>query len=197
MGLNKAWTYSEILLLHDLWGEKTIPQIAQILNRSLNAIKVKSTRLKLGNYIENSEYLNANRLANLMGIDIHTVLNHWIPKLGLKYSIKKPLGDKEFICIKFDYLVKWLKKNQGVWDSRRVEFYTLGQEFPWLQDKRKKDELLPKRKNAKWTPYEDFLLIQHYKQNNKTYEAIGKLLGRSQSSVKHRISRIDVWDSIK
>ena len=42
MGSGKRWSDEEILFLQELWGSKTIPQIAKIMNRSENAIKVKS-----------------------------------------------------------------------------------------------------------------------------------------------------------
>ncbi len=51
------WADEEIEHMRELWGRKTIPQIAKILGRSEHAVKVKSTRLGLGAFKDSSEFL--------------------------------------------------------------------------------------------------------------------------------------------
>lgn len=65
------WSREEVELMQELWGTYTIPQIAKRLNRSVLAVKVKSTRLGLGRYVNSSQYITANQAAGLLHVDIH------------------------------------------------------------------------------------------------------------------------------
>lgn len=42
-------------------------------------------------------------------------------------------------CIDFKDFIAFLKKNQSLWDSQRVELYSLGYEYEWLKKKRFED----------------------------------------------------------
>ena len=190
------WTAEEVELMEELWGTYTIPQIAKRLDRSPNAVKVKSTRLGLGRYVNSSQYVTANQVAVLMKVDIHTVTDVWIPA-GLRFTWKAPLGRRKFRHIQMDHLVDWLKKNQDRWDSRRVEPFALGVEPDWLKEKRKKDMLRPARWAVKWTAEEDARLVSMFRQGSRTYAEIGLELGRSCEAVERRVSRLDVWGTGK
>jgi hypothetical protein len=189
----RDWTKEEIEQLQDLWGPKTIPQIAKIMGRTNNAIKVKSSRLGLGAYKDSSEYLSAQQVSSLLGVDSHTVTNYWIPKCGLKCRKIALLGKKKFKYIRMDNLLRWLEHNQDKWDSRRVELYALGVEPEWLKAKRKADMKLPARKAQKWTREEDKRLIFLFKTGNYTIAQIAEQMGRTLPGIEHRLSRLDVW----
>ena len=45
MGAGKNWTREELDYIREVWGEKTVPEIAAKLGRSINAVKVKTVRL--------------------------------------------------------------------------------------------------------------------------------------------------------
>lgn len=186
---NKSWTETELETLRDLWGVKTIPNIAKILRRTETAITVKAVRLKLGSFINSSEYMTANQAAKLIGVDLHLIIDFWIPKYGLKSTKKKPRGAKTFTLIRTDVFVDWLENNQDKWDSRKVELYALASEPTWLKDKREKDELLPIRKNQYWTKQEDEIMLA-YRARGATYTEIGNRLGRSVSAVRNREERL-------
>lgn len=194
MGSGKRWSDEEILFLQELWGSKTIPQIAKIMNRSENAIKVKSTRLGLGTFADSSEYMCARKWSDLLGIDCHAITDYWIAKLNLKHRRIAPRGGRKFVYIKCTDMLEFLKSHPDIWDSRRVDLYALGTEPDWLSKKRKQDQAsLPARKAQKWTENEDRQLISLFKTGRMTYRQIGERLGRSERAVEHRLSRLDVW----
>lgn len=197
MPRGKNWTKDEIEYLSGNWGRYSIPQLSKKLNRSENAVKIKIFRYSLGQAVTNANCLNAHQLSNLMGVDIHTVTNYWIPKCGLKAKHKAPRGQRKQWFISMGVLMQWLKNNQDKWDSRRVEEFALGPEPEWLKRKRTADRVLPERRLQKWTRKEDQEAIRLYKTGNYTYQQIGSALGRSATSIGHRISRLDVWETGK
>lgn len=193
MVANRNWTEEDINILKELWGTKTIPQIAKKMGRSINAVKIKSTRLKLGAFKFNSEYLTVTQISRILNIDTHTILDRWIDKYNLKYKLVAPSGVLQFKYVNIDDLLEWLKNNQDKWNSTRLEEYGLGVEPQWLKEKRKTDVDIPKRKSYKWTKQEDQKLILYYKQGKLTYKQIGEKLNRSESAVDHRLSKLDIW----
>ena len=84
--------------------------------------------------------------------------------------------------INFDDLVKFLKNNQDMWDSRIVEPYILGPEDDWLLEKRKNDEINPPRFYKKWTEEEKSKATSYIKQR-KSYKEIADLLDKSECAV--------------
>ena len=193
MGLARNWTPEEYQYLEENWGKYTIPQLAKKLNRSNQAVRIKIVRRGLGRAVNNANCLNARQTSDLMGVDIHTVTDYWIAKCGLKSKLKAPYGEKNQYFIDFEDLIKWLKNNQNLWDSRKIEIYALGKEFDWLVHKRKSDIKIPKRRFQKWTANEDAVLIKLFKTGKYTYKQIGEAINRSENSVERRISRLDVW----
>ncbi len=196
---NPNWTPAEVEQLRGLWGIKTVPQIAKIMKRSENGIKVKSKRLKLGAFKDSSEYLPARQVSDLLGVDCHCVTDYWIPKQGLKFKKINPWGGKSFTYINISTLLEWLKEHPDKWDSRRVELYALGKEPDWLKKKRKDDIALAAQKGScgkKWTLTEDKRAIDLYRQG-KTIQQISDILNRSHAGVEHRLSRLDVWGTGK
>lgn len=194
-GRRKAgWKPEELEYLQEVWGQKTIPQIARKLGRSVNAVKVKSYRMGLGGQKWYGEMMSGRKVSELLGVDVHTVCDLWIGKCGLK-GARKRLGNsqKTTTIILFEDLLEWLKEHQDLWDSRRVEPYALGMEYDWLKEKRAADAMLPERKKQKWTREEDARLVAMFRKGNMTYAQMGDELGRPASGVEHRLKRIDVW----
>lgn len=189
----KDWSQKELDYIAEAWGEKTIPEIARHLGRSINAIKVKTGRLGYTGQKWYGEMMSARKVSELLGVDVHAICDRWIPKYGLK-GRKKRLGERgSCTVIRFSDLLVWLEANQDKWDSRRVELYALGMEYDWLKEKRKVDALIPDRKFQKWSPEEDERLRFLFKQGKMTYAEIGAELNRSEASVAHRLKRINLW----
>lgn len=192
------WTQEELDYIREVWGDKTVPQIAKHLGRSITAVKVKTARLGYTGQKWSGEMMSARKVSELLGVDVHTVCDFWVPKCGLKAK-QRQLGvtKKTTTIIMFEDLLEWLEAHQDLWDSRRVEMYALGMEYDWLKEKRKTDADKPVRKAQKWTQQEDDRLIALFKRGGMTYAEIGAELGRPASGVEHRLQRLDVWGNGK
>lgn len=192
------WSQEELDYIREMWGEKTVPQIAKHLGRSINAVKVKTVRLGYTGQKWSGEMMSARKVSELLGVDVHAVCDFWIPKCGLKGK-RRRLGQskKTTTIIMFEDLLKWLEAHQDLWDSRRVELFALGMEYDWLTEKRKTDAGKPARKAQKWTQQEDDRLIFLFKRNEMTYAEIGAELGRTARGIERRLRRLDVWGSGK
>lgn len=192
------WTQEELDYIREVWGDKTVPQIAKHLGRSITAVKVKTARLGYTGQKWSGEMMSARKVSELLRIDVHTVCDFWIPKCGLKAK-QRQLGvtKKTTTIIMFEDLLRWLETHQGLWDSRRVEMYALGMEYDWLKEKRRADDGKPVRKAQKWTQQEDDRLIALFRRGGLTYTEIGAELGRPASGVEHRLQRLDVWGNGK
>lgn len=70
MGRGKKWTKEEDLYLEEYWGVKSIGTLAKNLGRSTDAIMVRKTRLGLGRFLDNGEYITYSQLLQaLYGLD--------------------------------------------------------------------------------------------------------------------------------
>lgn len=190
----RKWTPEEFDLLQELWGHRTMPQIAKALNRTPEAVKIKISRLQLGTYESNSEFMNARQVSYMLGIDVHTVTDYWIPKLGLKCTKRAPTGSRKFTYIKVTDLMRWLQDHQDKWDSRKLELYALGSEPEWLTAKRSGEFGKPILGCHKWTQREDDRLRMLFRKG-LTDKQIAAELGRSEAGVGHRRQRIDMWET--
>lgn len=192
------WTQEELDYIREVWGSKTVPQIAKHLGRSVTAVRIKTTRLGYDGQKWSGEMMSARKVSELLGVDVHAVCDYWIPKCGLKAK-RRQLGvtKKTTTIIMFEDLLKWLEAHQDLWDSRRVEMYALGMEYDWLKKKRKADADKPVRQAQKWTQQEDARLIALFKRGNMTYAEIGAELGRPASGIEHRLKRLDIWGNGK
>lgn len=152
----KRWTQEEMDFLEDKWGVISVKAIAKQLNKSINAVIVKSERMRLGGAYES--YLTTNKLGEMFGIHRQTVLRNWITNGGLK-ATSTPFRSQRIYRVKLEDLVEWLKANQDKWSSNSLELHALGEEFDWLVEKRKLDSKQD-NKAREWTIGEYNLLIE-------------------------------------
>lgn len=193
--MNRRWSQNEIEFLQENWGERKVHCIAKVLKRSDYAIILKAQKIGLQGCYKSNEYLCAYDVAKILGVDIHTVINYWIGKCGLK-ATKKALIQFESWKITQKNLLSWLKNNQDKFDSRKIELYGLGVEPKWLKEKRKKDIEIPKRRFQKWTKVEDEKLII-YREMGKKQREIAEILNRSLHAVERRLTRLKEKGIIK
>ena len=70
MNKGKIWSNNDIELLIRLWDTNySLETIANNLNRSVCAIKVKACRLKLGPRIKYPEYISLYELLSILGME--------------------------------------------------------------------------------------------------------------------------------
>jgi hypothetical protein len=121
----------------------------------------------------------------MLGIKDSNIILRWIKLKGLPAKKRVMLFGKKFWMIRHSDMINWLKNNQEKFDSRKIEFYALGSEPTWLQEKREKDKLLPRNRFKKWTkPETDLLMICHQKKMKQ--KDIAKMFGRSLNSIERK-----------
>ncbi len=181
---NKTWTEEEKEKLRELWGEYSIGHISKKLKRKESAIEVMAGKLRLGCRYKN--YMSANQAGELLGVE-GRVLIRWKDK-GLKIKTKEGVErQRHLICI--EDLTKFLKDNQDLWDSRKLELFALGQEPEWLKEKRRKDMKEPAKHGARWTKQEEGMLIAQYNAG-KSKKEIAAMLGRSEMGVQRKVDKL-------
>lgn len=188
----KHWSREEISQLKELYGVKTIPQLAVIFERSIKNVQWKIWDIGLGSFKTNSEFLSAKDVADMLHISTWVVRYDWPRKYGFRYQYKKPMRQRRFRYITHHDLMTWLEKNQDKWDSRNVEEYGLGIEPEWLKEKRRRDKMVGKKKSRYYTPEDDKIMISMYKQGYSDQD-IADRVDRTVTSVQRRISHLDVW----
>jgi len=70
------WSPKELERLRDLIHRHSVPQIAKMLHRSPNAVKVKATRLKLGLRCR-TDWYTKREVCEILGVD-HKKVQSWI-----------------------------------------------------------------------------------------------------------------------
>ncbi|WP_025693249.1 SAM domain-containing protein [Paenibacillus zanthoxyli] len=190
------WSEKEVQYLIQNWSEKGLSYCAKRLKRTEIAVKLKAKRLGLGGIVKGSEYLSGQSVANILGIDIHSVLR-WMDNGLLKYKnapfSNRTDGRRTITMITLEDLEQFLRDNFELWDSRKLKGSLWIQEPEWMTSKRATDRLRPRAEGRKWTREEDRRAIAMFKAGGYTYQKIGGVLGRSGDSVERRLSRLDVW----
>lgn len=181
----KRWTDKEIEYLQDKAGNVSMRYLSETLNRTPGAIINKLTKSGIGCPTVTTDYLLVNIAAKMIGIDYKRI-KYWIKYKGLKIEQKAIRGKNKRILIDYNTFIEFLKNNQKLWDSRKVDFYSLGCEPKWLEEKRKLDRLLPRNKEKKWTIHED-VEAEGMKAKGYKIQEIANRLNRTYASVKRRL----------
>ena len=143
-------------------GNSSIYAIQKHLNRGKDAIKIKATRLGLKGATTNSyKYITACKASKILGIDRHKVCR-WINDGVLKAKYQAICKERKMWCIKFEDFIVFLKNNQNLWDSRKLEEYSLGYEYEWLKKKRFEDRRQNGRNNKNNNKYVWKIFINIY-----------------------------------
>lgn len=189
MGSNKNWAPEEIEYLEYNWGEKSIKAIAANLGRTEMAVLLKASRLGLGAYLENGEYITWNQLVLALGItggagymNISWIRNREFP---IKY---KTVVKNKFKIVYLNDFWKWADKNRSMIDWSKVEPNILGAEPSWVKEQRKADFIKnSKVKTTPWTKEDDEKLKDLLKKFKYSYLELSKMLHRSDGAIQRRI----------
>lgn len=183
----KRWSENEIEYLKINWGDKSLIAIARKLGRTQKAVLSKKYELNLCS-LDNT--VTVTEVSRLLNIDKKRIFK-WREK-GLK--IAKNNKFKGRTKINFFSLVEFLKNNQDLWDSRKVELYALGKEYKWLKEKRENDKFRPISK--KWTKYEELKLKNLKAKGLNVKEILKEFPDRTESSITHKMSRLNITSNI-
>jgi len=139
--LSRPWTKEDYEYLEEHWGVVSIPTIAQNLNRSIDAIKIKAHRKRLGSVLESGDYISLNQLIKAVTGLSQSYTYHmtsWAEKRGLPVHTKR-VNKNSFRVVYIDEFWEWAEKNRSYIDFSRMEPLILGEEPAWVAEQRKKD----------------------------------------------------------
>jgi hypothetical protein len=187
--IKPSWSQKEIDYLQDSWGDVSIKAIAKHLNRSVEAVKVMKTRLGLGSFLNNGEYVSYHQL--LLALNITGGMSYknisWIKNKNFPAKFKT-VNECQFKVVYLNDFWKWAEANRGMIDWSKIEQNILGKEPDWVKKQREADYLKSlKIKTAPWTKEEDNRLKDLVKQFRYGYKDLSEILHRSEGAVGRRI----------
>ncbi len=186
---SRTWTPKELEYLEEHWGMVSIPTIANNLNRTVNAIKVKADRLGLGAVLMNGDYVTLNQLllaVNGGNSGYGYKMKSWVKNRGLPVHTKR-VNQCSFRVVYIDEFWKWAEKNRSFLDFSKMEPLALGAEPAWVEEQRRNDfKAFGLQRKDPWTPAEDRRLLDLLKQQKYGYAEISKILHRSAGAIQRR-----------
>lgn len=189
MGLAKNWSKSEEEYLMEKWGQLSIPTIAKNLGRSVNAIKVRVSRLGLGPSLMAGDYITLNQiLFAVKGTNAggNYIMNSWVENRGLPMHTKK-VDKCSFRVVYLEEFWPWAEKNRSFLDFSKMEPLALGEEPDWLVEQRHKDfKAFALQRKDPWTADEDSRLKMLLKQHKYGYAELSEILRRSAGAIQRR-----------
>lgn len=191
----KLWSKEDVEFLMEHYGEKTNSYIARKLGKSELAIERKITRL-LGNQ-RKDEFLGLFKVkdvATTFGVDVSTVVK-WCDRLELPFEkIKVEKYNNGHCDIKFkrgfvaEKMWDWLYENRErvFLNPKKVQFGIMP-EPEWFINDIKQGKWYCRQ--MRWTKEEEQKLINLYYNEGKSAKEIAEILGRTDSSIKHKLQR--------
>ena len=183
----KRYTREEEDYIRNNHGEKSVSSIARAIGRTPASVRYKQWSLGLPLLKNAGEYISRTEVQNILGVSSSTL---WLwEQKGTIQFIRDKSKFGNMAAISLNSLLKFLKNNQDAWDSRRVELYAMGEEPPWLSDKRARDakRIYNTNKYAKsFSSFEDLQIKSMLRTKTPRVE-IARLLGRSEDSIRSRI----------
>ena len=186
---NAPWTEDEELQLMDMWGTASIPGIANRLNRSVDAIKIKAAKLGLGAVLMAGDYVTFCQLlkavtGTLTGYSYK--MCSWVRNRGLPLHTKK-VNKCSFRVVYLEEFWEWAERNRSFIDFSKMEPLALGVEPEWVSEQRKKDyRAFRLQRKDPWTPGEDAELIRLLRQFRYGYAELSEMLNRSVGAIQRR-----------
>ena len=192
----KTWTKEELEYLEESWGRTSIPTIANNLNRSINAVRVKADRLKLGAVLESGDYVTFNQLIQAVtGSSSYSYkIKSWVENRGFPIRTKR-VAQCTFRIVYIDEFWKWAEENKSFIDFSKMEVNILGREPEWVAEQRRKDfKVCSLQRKDPWSNAEDERLKYLLKQRKYGYAEISKMLKRSEGAIQRRCTDLKIKD---
>ncbi len=190
MGSSRNWTAKEYEYLQENWGRISLPTLCKKLNRTENAVLIKVSRLGLGAFLDNGEYITLNVLFKALGCKCVSgyMMTSWVEQRGFPLKHKK-VNKNTFKVVSISDFWKWAENNRHFFDFTKLEKNALGKEPSWVDEQRKIDNA--KNYNflhSPWTKAEDERLIFLLKRHKYGYAELSEDLKRSCGAIQRRIN---------
>lgn len=188
--------------LREGWGNMKggIQALSKAMGRSVDALKIKANKLKLGPWLDASEYVTLNQLFLAVSgpeTSVAYCYTRW-KRLGL------PLVKRTGIACKWEMVRirdfwNWAKQNQNELDFSRFDENALGLEPTWAKEKRNRDRqnrrlVLPKK--TPWSHHEDALLKLKC-EHGATWDEIENAFQRSGGAIRRRIYDLNLQKRVR
>jgi len=192
--MKRTWTQKETDYLELKWGMVSIGIIAQKLNRSVNAVKLKAARMGLGNFLEAGDYVTVNKFMlafNKTNFYSYN-LKSWVQNRGFPMK-HKTIVNKQVRIVYLEDFWKWAEQNRSFINFAKLEKNILGKEPTWVKEQRRLDIAVAEQfKKSPWTENEDKQLIYYLKLFKFTYDDLSKMLGRTCGAIQRRICDLGI-----
>lgn len=185
--MGRRWTEEEDFYLQEYWGVKSIGTLARNLNRSTDAVMIRKTRLGLGRFLDNGDYITYSQLLQAVyGIESAGSAYREFKRCSDFPIRRKKRGKRSYKVVYLQDFWKWAEENKRFLDFSKMEENLLGAEPEWVKRKRKIDYAC-RTKAGPWTACEDAKLQRMLKKYKYSYTDIASELGRTEGAVKRRI----------
>ena len=170
------------------WGRVSLPYMADKLNRTIEAVKIKAGRIGLGAVLMGGDYITLNQL--IIALSGHKESSYlrksWVENRGLPVH-KKRVNKCLFNVVYIDEFWKWAEKHRSFIDFSKMEPLALGKEPDWVKEQRKKDyyAFSLQRKDV-WSSADDSRLLYLLNQQKYGYLELSKMLNRSAGAIQRR-----------
>ena len=188
-----SYSMEELEYIEDNWGTLSLGHIAKTLNRPLIGLINKKTRMKLGPFLENGEYISVHQLFLAIGRGEggnDYTFKHWIKK-GFPVK-RKRVYNCSFNVVYLKDFWKWAKEYRMHVDFNKFKKNVLGEEPPWVKDQRAADIAFAKYKLTPWTKCEDNHLKSLLKLYKYTYPQLSTAIKRTEGAIKRRCVNIGI-----
>ena len=171
----RTWKPDEEEYLMEKWGQVSIPAIANKLNRTTNAVKIRAHRLGLGAVLMAGEYVTLNQLlAAATGSD--KSYSYKIENRGMPVHTKK-VDRCSFRVVYIDEFWSWAEKNRSFIDFSKMEPMALGMEPDWVTEQRKKDfDAYAIQRKDPWSEVEDSRLKMLLSKHRYSWVEISEMM---------------------
>lgn len=197
LGRERSWTPEEEAYLEDKWGVVSVGGIAKKLNRSENAVIIRSQRLGLGAFLQAGDYVTWNQLQIALGLELSGSgykMTSWVMNRNFPLHLKRVKNDS-FKVVYLEEFWVWAEQNQTFLDLSRMEPYALGAEPDWVAEKRRYDKARRRQyKTTPWTKAEDRYLIQLVKQQRYRGRELSCMVGRTEGAIQRRLTDLGIKD---
>lgn len=188
------WTSDDYNFLIENWGSLSIEEIAEKLKRSINAVKIKATKIGLKDKKIYGDYVTLNQFSRILGCgNIHSYYFKRYLNIGLPIHKVKIVRDYVRVIYPEEFF-EWIEKgnNKHLINLENTQKGCFGEIEPeWFEEKRKADKRASEynawSKPRYWTIIEDEKLKSLIDECKYSYRDISIMLKRSEGAIKRRL----------
>lgn len=172
----RRWTQEEMAYLEDHIDTYPVAIIAKRLGRSFDAVNLKLARMGLSGFEKSTDMLTMNQVCIALGVESRTVKKKWVDK-GLKI-----IRRGNYLLIRQEVLLKYLKNHPEDWNARNVTDDSLFYCQSWYKEKQKND----KEESYHWKSTE-VSHLKYLRHQGFSIREIAEQMNRSESSIKYKL----------